>query len=507
MVNLDHLELEEENLQQILKTELNLREKFLGNYYLVGTYGRRNNLEKAIQHGLKCLEISKKENVAQENIPLAQVYASLGELYFKKEDYENSIDMYKQVLKIDPNNLLVLNSLLNTCFFSGDFFQGLEVVEKISNVQNGITEELIIKKAHLLEKMTKFKDAEKCFKEGLENHPESRFLLKHFATFYHNINDKEHFNMCLDEYKKLIPNEQYDLDIVIHLLNSGNFEEAFEFLDLIPKNYLKNEIENDIDLSNKKEIILGLLFQWSEKIGISIEEDVKCLNFIDEFSNNESQRLIVKVNKIKRKIYDDNISILEDLKQATELVKGSLENALICINYSDKLHKDHPEEAIQYLKYAFETLSQIENLQFQDTLNFKFFLDPIIFLIDKNENSLAFEFIDICQKGFGEKYFSGFETLKGYNHFYKRNFDEALNYFEKVKDSKIIEDPFRSVNFMLAVIYFEKQDYKLVIEHGENSLELFPNLIPDKLYEILSISFEKLGNKEKSEFYKNQISQ
>lgn len=72
-------------------------------------YGNTNLIEEKYQEGLDYL-IMGKDYVIDNLALLTQFYASIGDAYYKLNQYEKSDIYYEKALELDPNNIYVLNN-------------------------------------------------------------------------------------------------------------------------------------------------------------------------------------------------------------------------------------------------------------------------------------------------------------------------------------------------------------------------------------------------------------
>ena len=94
------------SLQQVSERALNLFPNQAVAYFFAGiSSSQLKEYDKAINYLL-----TGKDYAVENKVLKAQIYASLGDVYFEKKEKEKAYDSYEKSLKIEPSNVYVLNN-------------------------------------------------------------------------------------------------------------------------------------------------------------------------------------------------------------------------------------------------------------------------------------------------------------------------------------------------------------------------------------------------------------
>lgn len=147
--------------------------------------------EKKYQEAIRVLE-QGKDFVIDNNPLLEQFYSTLGDAYYSIKDYPNSDSSYEKALKINPDNMYVLN---NYSYYLSLRNENLERAEKMSKRSNELepnSPSFLDTYAWILYQMGKYNEAktwlEKAFAAGAEN---NGTILEHYGDILYRVNDKE----------------------------------------------------------------------------------------------------------------------------------------------------------------------------------------------------------------------------------------------------------------------------------------------------------------------------
>ncbi|GAB4249859.1 MAG: tetratricopeptide repeat protein [Vicingaceae bacterium] len=107
--------------------------EFFPNQALLYFFNGTAKLQKKEYQAAIDILLSGKDFVIDNNPLLTQFYANLGEAYYRIKDYKNSDLYFDKALKIEPNNVLVLN---NYSYYLSLRGEKLELAAEMSNLSN-----------------------------------------------------------------------------------------------------------------------------------------------------------------------------------------------------------------------------------------------------------------------------------------------------------------------------------------------------------------------------------
>ncbi|MCS7206223.1 MAG: SpoIIE family protein phosphatase [Leptospiraceae bacterium] len=206
---------------------------------------------------------------------------------------------------------------------------------------------------------------------------------------------------------------------------------------------------------------------------------------------------IEKTNEGIRMINENEYLILEIVEEA----KGNLQEiyegikkrgkitddvSLLKIHYQPKdvkVSSVYKTEDKREVEYSFKELAK-EEISLQKE-NKQMTYQKMIIVLDEENPEAIIEIPEVNE--FHDLFLKGNESLK------KRNYQEALSYFEKAYEIK--KDHF-DLNRTLAILAFKTENYEKAITLLEKYLQAFPDEEDFWLY--LSIAYKKTGNLEKA---------
>lgn len=136
-----------------------------------------------------------------DNEPLkAQFYSYLGDSYHAVKDHSNSDNSYEQSLKLDPNNIYVLNNYSYYLSLRNEKLDRAEEMSKKANTLEPNTANYEDTYAWILYKQSKFEDAKFWLEKSLGNGGAGNAtILEHLGDVYFKLNDS---NKALEYWNK-----------------------------------------------------------------------------------------------------------------------------------------------------------------------------------------------------------------------------------------------------------------------------------------------------------------
>ena len=125
---------------------------------------------------------------------LAQFYSYLGDTYFQLKDHEKSDEAYERVLKIEPDNVLVLN---NYAYYLSLRGTNLEKAEKMAKMAvelepgNSSYEDTY---GWVMFKLEKYDEAKVWIAKAIESGEESSVVLEHYGDVMWKLDNKKEAN-------------------------------------------------------------------------------------------------------------------------------------------------------------------------------------------------------------------------------------------------------------------------------------------------------------------------
>jgi tetratricopeptide (TPR) repeat protein len=122
---------------------------------------------------------------------LAQFYSYLGDSYFQLKDHEKSDEAYEKVLKIEPDNVLVLN---NYAYYLSLRNRDLDRAEKMSKRTLELEPDnssYLDTYGWILFKLGRYKEAEEWIKKAMEKGEQSAVVIEHYGDVLWKLGDNK----------------------------------------------------------------------------------------------------------------------------------------------------------------------------------------------------------------------------------------------------------------------------------------------------------------------------
>lgn len=122
---------------------------------------------------------------------LAQFYSYLGDTYFQLNDNEKSDEAYDRVLKIDPDNVLVLNNYAYYLSLRGTDLEKAEQMAKKAVELEPTNSSYLDTYGWVLFKMNKYQEAKTWIEKAITAGEESAVVLEHYGDVMWKLGDKK----------------------------------------------------------------------------------------------------------------------------------------------------------------------------------------------------------------------------------------------------------------------------------------------------------------------------
>jgi tetratricopeptide (TPR) repeat protein len=122
---------------------------------------------------------------------LAQFYSYLGDAYFQLKENEKSYEAYEKVLKIEPDNVLVLNNYAYYLSLQGINLEKAEEMAKRAVRIEPDNSSYLDTYGWVLFKMEKYQDAKEWIGKAIEAGEESAVVIEHYGDVLWKLNDKK----------------------------------------------------------------------------------------------------------------------------------------------------------------------------------------------------------------------------------------------------------------------------------------------------------------------------
>lgn len=132
-----------------------------------------------------------KNFVVGNNKMLAQFYSSIGDCYFQLKEMNKAYDAYDAVLKIDPENSIVLNNYAYYLSLEGKELERAEMMAKKAielDPENGANQDTY---GWVLYKQGKYQEAKEWIGKAIENREGSAVVIEHYGDVLWKLGDKE----------------------------------------------------------------------------------------------------------------------------------------------------------------------------------------------------------------------------------------------------------------------------------------------------------------------------
>jgi tetratricopeptide (TPR) repeat protein len=279
-----------EKAHSYLDEAIKLKEKTPMAYFIRGEiFYKQNEYEKAIDHLNKSLSYKSKIN---------KLYVISGNSYLFTKQYDSALNHYNMALKNDPNYYACIKSCAYSYEMREDYFNALETIEKLLNINSG--DSLILcYYGEILCNVGMYKGSILYFSKAINMDPENHHILyKRAIAFY-----------VLQEYGRVL----LDLDKIIQLdplNNLAYYQKCITY-------YTAKDINNAIIAYNKcKELLLD-----SDDVLAKIK--LYHLEFLLNLNNSEDLKfeILTKIDQISDSINDDKFLLSIRCKIYLELKK------------------------------------------------------------------------------------------------------------------------------------------------------------------------------------------
>jgi Tfp pilus assembly protein PilF len=122
---------------------------------------------------------------------LAQFYSYLGDTYFQLKDHENSDEAYENVLKIEPNNVLVLNNYAYYLSLRGENLEKAESMAKKAVELEPGNSSYQDTYGWVMFKLGKYEEAKEWIARAVESGEESAVALEHYGDVMWKLDNKK----------------------------------------------------------------------------------------------------------------------------------------------------------------------------------------------------------------------------------------------------------------------------------------------------------------------------
>ena len=122
---------------------------------------------------------------------LAQFYSYLGDTYFQLKDHEKSDEAYEKVLKIEPDNVLVLNNYAYYLSLRGVNLEKAEQMAKRAVELEPANSSYLDTYGWVLFKLGRYKEAEEWIDKALQGGEESAVVIEHYGDVLWKLNEKK----------------------------------------------------------------------------------------------------------------------------------------------------------------------------------------------------------------------------------------------------------------------------------------------------------------------------
>jgi len=156
-------------------------------YELAFCYEQNENFDKAIDVNKRIIDLDPFANEAWFN---------LGQLYFARQDFSKALDCYDYALAIDENDSLTCIQKAHVQFQLDQFEDAIETYQEYKKMTSYASWQTDIFIAECYEKMEKYEESIRYYKQSLTDHPENYDALTGIA-------------ICLLEQEKFVESVPY----------------------------------------------------------------------------------------------------------------------------------------------------------------------------------------------------------------------------------------------------------------------------------------------------------
>ncbi len=426
-----------------------------------------------IEHTKKQLEIQKQNrDKATQLLPLATEE-------FQNKNYEKAIELFIQILNLDPSHRMAQQGLENA---------------KVGLAENKI--KILLKEAKALEKDKNYSEAQNKYSAILELNPQHElarnnldsikkkiFSIQHdeFFEYFQNSIQRNDFNKAKEIYGKLenigtlqselqILNQQlqkaiqeYEQKELYHLIDSllaeakthwqkNNFEEAKALLEKAQK-LAKDYQPTQKALEHFQVFQIDYFYKKADQ-ALDGSQFKECQNWLDQIfqidaQHSPAQKLRNKLKRAQERYNEDQLQHL--IQQAAELLQNSqFDSARQLYEEALQLYPNHPEiikkleelnkQEIQYQQKQLQEKNMqlyqeaLQNLKKDQLPQAQSCINEIL-----NSNPHDEKALELLQKIKEQENQFKENTIrniieKGYQHISQHQFQEAIETFEGIRN-------------------------------------------------------------------------
>ena len=122
---------------------------------------------------------------------MTQFYSYLGDTYFQLKDHEKSDEAYEKVLKIEPDNVLVLNNYAYYLSLRNVNLDKAETMAKKAVELEPDNSSYLDTYGWVLFRLGKYEDAKEWIEKAIEKGEESAVVIEHYGDVLWKLNDKK----------------------------------------------------------------------------------------------------------------------------------------------------------------------------------------------------------------------------------------------------------------------------------------------------------------------------
>lgn len=397
---------------------------------------------------------------ANKNNPRYYPFLKKGQIFEEIREYEKALECYKEVLRIDPENSTVNNSIGEMYDILDDFDKALEYYNKQLEIEESAY--YFGNRGLLYARNKKYEEAEKDYRCAIELEPENPYPYNSLAYLYER---REELEKAIPYYKKAIEADtnrndmKFYKNIIACYVKLDENELAIEYYDKAIEDF-----KDEDELYYKKAKLLKNMKLYKESIetyikGIEIhkqyeETKVKILeDFHDEISGVyklmeeyetaiEWSKKVLEINPDTKYGYENMGRIYEDLKDYETAIKY----------YKLQVNVDK-EKGINYLLIAgaYKELGKMEEAK----INYLTALAK--FHKIKNKTPYEYSNIGSCYNGL-------------------ENTSKALEYLEMAINSQLCDNCFHKgcydAFYVFGEVYEREKEYKMALKYYKKALEV-----------------------------------
>jgi len=388
--------------------------------------------------------LKRLNKINTKDLKIKELDELLAYVYFKLGNYQESLDLFLNLLKEDKYNFQIIKGIIENYIATNKYELALSFIENVSKDFNN--EELIYYKAFLNLKLNNLETALNYYLDYIKINNNNEKIFNDIGIIYKNLNK---FDEAINYFLKAIridPNYFTALyNIALVYFQIGNLDKSEYFFKKalrVNKNY--PEIYNYLGMIDIHRKRYDSAFKNLNK---ALEKDPENLN--------------AKNNLAILYDYTNNVVKAEELYK--ELINKSSKNYIYYVNLANILNREKKyNDSLQYLINGlkkFPTNSKIISK-----------IGETYYLQGKLDESYNYYIKSLkCD-------INNVEALKGLGFiFYDKNdLKEALNYFKKAYE---LDKNDIYTLAKIADIYYDLKNYELAIEYYNKIIQIDENNI------------------------------